>query len=204
MTLTQVQLDALWDFSDAAGSEVRLRDAAAATTDAVARAELATQVARALGLQERFAEADEALDAITARAPAVRTRITLERGRLRNSAGDPVAAVPLFLAAAEAAASADLLFLRIDALHMLAIADAAHSAQWTHEALALLEGSDDPRTRRWEVSLHNNAGWGLFDAGRVAEAVAAFERSRVAATQWGTAQQVQWADEALAEARAGL
>ena len=203
MTLTQAQLDALWDFGDAAASEARLR-VATATADAGERAELETQVARALGLQDRFAEGDRVLDAIHSDAAVVRTRVALERGRLRNSEGDPGAAVPLFVAAADAAASADLLFLRIDALHMLAIADADGSAGWTAEALALLEDTDDPRTLRWRVALHNNAGWTHFDAGRFTEAVAEFERARDAAERWGTPQQVRWAEEALSEARAAL
>jgi hypothetical protein len=202
MTVDQTQLDALWDFSDAAGSETRLREAAAAATDADDRAELATQVARALGLQDMFADGDRVLDGIVSDAAVVATRVALERGRLRNSEGDPVAAVPFFAAAAETAASAGLTFLQIDALHMLAIADADHAAEWTRDALALLETADDPRTLRWNVALHNNAGWAHFDAGRFAEAVAAFELSRAAAQRWGTAQQVAWADEAIAEARA--
>jgi len=202
MTVAQALLDELWDFSDAAASEARLRSAAARATDADERAELETQVARALGLQDRFAEADELLDALSAHAPAVRTRRALERGRLRNSAGDAAAAVPLFRAAAEDAASAGLVFLQVDALHMLAIADADNSAEWTREALAVLEATDDARTQRWKVALHNNEGWTHFEAGRWAAAVTAFERSRDAALRWGTPQQAQWADEALAEARA--
>lgn len=204
MTVKQALLDELWDFSDAAASEARLRAAAARATDAHERAELETQVARALGLQDRFAEADALLDALSPDAPAVRTRLALERGRLRNSAGDAPAAGPLFRAAAEDAASAGLVFLQVDALHMLAISDAENSAGWTREALAVLEGSHDPRTLRWNVSLHNNEGWTHFDARRFAEAVSAFERSRDAAVRWGTPQQVQWADEALAEARAAV
>ncbi len=204
MTLAQARLDALWDFADAAGSEQHLRRAAGSASDADENAELQTQIARALGLQERFAAADAVLDAITSGSPVVRARVALERGRLRNSAGDAAAAVPLFIAAAQAAASADSLFLRVDALHMLAIADAAHAAQWTAQALALLEGSDDPRTRRWAVGLHNNEGWALMDAGRPADAVSAFERSRDAAERWGTPQHVEWADDAIAEARAAL
>ena len=202
MALDQTRLDALWDFADAAASETRLREAAASAPDADDRAELATQVARALGLQDSFAEGDRVLDGIVSDAAVVRVRVALERGRLRNSEGEPSAAVPFFAAAAEAAASADLLFLRIDALHMLAIADAAHSADWTTEALALLESTDDPRTRRWAVGLHSNAGWTSLEEGRIDDALAAFERSRAAAERWGTAQQVAWADEAIAEARA--
>ncbi|QIG39818.1 hypothetical protein G5T42_10260 [Microbacterium sp. 4R-513] len=204
MAITQQRLDDLWDFSDAAGSETRLRLAADAEADASARAELETQVGRALGLQGKFDDAEGVLDAIASYAPEVRTRVALERGRLRNSAGDVVAAVPLFREAAEAAASARLDFLLVDALHMLAIADPANGAQWTDRALAHLDGVDDPRTLRWRVGLHSNRGWALFDGGDVVSAIAEFERAKDAAVRWGTEQQVEWADEALAEARASL
>ncbi|WP_127472928.1 hypothetical protein [Microbacterium sulfonylureivorans] len=204
MTLSQSALDALWDFGDAAGSEARLRAAAEAETDAAARAELATQVARALGLQERFDEADAVLSTTPVASPEASVRIALERGRLRNSAGDTAAAIPLFELAAEAAASADLTFLRVDALHMLAIADPDHGGEWTARALDALDGTTDARTLRWAVSLHNNAGWTHLDAGRIDDAIAEFERARDAATRWGTPQQVRWADEALAEARDAL
>lgn len=209
MALRQQELDALWDFSDPAGSEARLRAAADAETDAATRAELETQVARALGLQERFAEGDAMLDAIpadlAARSSSVRARVLLERGRLRDSAGDADAAAALFREAADAAsASRDLVFLHVDALHMLAIADPSHTAEWTAQALDALEDGDDPRTLRWRVSLHNNAGWDHFDAGRLDEALAEFERAKDAAVRWGTPQQVQWADEAIAEATAAI
>jgi hypothetical protein len=56
--ISQDLLDELWDFSDPKGSEQRLR---AADTNRFAlrtdRNELATQIARALGMQSRFAEA---------------------------------------------------------------------------------------------------------------------------------------------------
>lgn len=204
MALSQSLLDELWDFSDPVASEARLRDAAASESDAASRAELMTQVARALGLQERYADGDAVLEGIAAPDPAVAVRMALERGRLRNSAGDPAAAVPLFARAAQAAASARLVFLQVDALHMLAIADTVRADEWTTTALAVLDGVDDPRTLRWRVSLHNNAGWALFDAGRFGDALAAFEASRDAAVRVGTAQQVEWADEAIAEARAAV
>jgi tetratricopeptide (TPR) repeat protein len=202
MTLAQARLDELWDFADAAGSETRLRAAAEAETDASTRAELLTQVARALGLQSRFDDADAVLDSVTIEDAAVAARAALERGRVRNSAGDPDGAVPYFLAAVDAASADGLTFLQVDALHMLAIAEPDQAAQWTDAAFAALYEVDDPRTLRWRVSLHNNAGWRLFDEGRVDEAVTSFEAARDAATRWGTPQQVQWADEALAEVRA--
>ena len=89
MAIAQSLLDELWDFSDPAGSEARLRQAAHDQTDAAARAELETQVARALGLQERYAEAHAILDGIDVSGDVVAARAALERGRLHNSAGDP-------------------------------------------------------------------------------------------------------------------
>ena len=204
MAIAQSLLDDLWDFSDPAGSEQRLRTAAEEETDAATRGELNTQVARSLGLQERYDEADAVLDGIRSPSQAGAVRIALERGRLRNSAGDPAAALPLFRAAAEGAAGEDLVFLRVDALHMLAIADREHAGEWTARALAVLDGTTDARTQRWRVSLHNNAGWTHVDAERYDEAIAEFEASREAATRWGTPQQVTWADEAIAEARSLL
>lgn len=204
MVIHQRTLDLLWDFSDPETSERRLRAAAETEQDAEDRAELQTQVARALGLQGRLAEAEALLEALAVDSAAVRTRVLLERGRVLNSGGAPEEAVPLFLEAADAAASADLDFLRVDALHMLAIADADDAERWTGAALAVLDGVDDPRTLRWRVSLHNNLGWSLLDDGRTAEAVTEFERAKDAAVRWGTPQQVEWADEALAEARASL
>ena len=204
MAIAQSLLDDLWDFSDPAGSEARLRRAAAEQTVPAFRAELQTQVARALGLQERFTEAHAVLDGIDVSDDVVAARAALERGRLHNSAGDPERAVPYFLAAADAAPAAGSVFLQVDALHMLAIAEPDQAEEWTAAALGLLEGVDDARTLRWRVSLHSNAGWAQFDAGRFDEAMAAFERSRDAATRWGTPQEVVWADEAIAEARAQL
>ncbi|MBN9180191.1 MAG: hypothetical protein J0J00_06515 [Microbacterium sp.] len=166
MTIAQDRLDELWDFEDAAASEARLRAAADAASGADAD-ELQTQVARALGLQGRFAAADAVLDALDpAASPAVQTRVVLERGRLRNSAGD---------------------------------ADAC-----TDRALAELATTDDARTLRWRVGLYNNRGWARFDEGRWDDALVAFQASRDAAVRWGTAQQVEWADEAIAETRAAI
>jgi len=201
MPLTQTRLDELWDFSDAPASEKRL-SAAAAVADGALRAELLTQVARARGLQERFAEADAVLDEVAAGPeaadPAVRTRVVLERGRLRNSAGDAAAAVALFAEAERTAAAAGLTFLQVDALHMTAIAS-PDGTEATDAALAVLEGVTDDRTLRWRVGLHNNRGWARFDAERYDEALASFVASREAAERWGTPQQVTWADEAIAE-----
>ena len=60
-------IDRLWDFSDPAASEERFREAADDDEHAGhVRAVMATQLARALGIQGRWAEAFEVLDAAAA------------------------------------------------------------------------------------------------------------------------------------------
>lgn len=202
MTLEQMTLDELWYFADARGSEERLRAAFEVAADPVERRELRTQIARALGLQERFTEAHGVLDALDLDEPVVAVRVALERGRLHNSAGAPVEAAWHFRRAADLAAAHGLTFLRIDALHMLAIADSANAEEHTDTALRELATVDDPRTLRWLVGLHNNRGWARLEAGDKAGALTAFEAAKDAAERYGTEQQRVWADEAIAEARA--
>ncbi|MBN9152148.1 MAG: hypothetical protein J0H56_12125 [Micrococcales bacterium] len=195
--VTQELLDGLWDFADPALSEQRLRKAARG--DGVTpedRAELETQIARALGLQSRFDEADRLLQQIVFDSPRVATRVLLEQGRVRNSSGHPLDAVAYFTNARAAANRAGLVFLEVDALHMLAIADEAHAARWTQEALAALEQTGDDRTKRWAVALHNNLGWNLHDAGRFDDALAQFSLAQGAAIRFGTQDQqfsARWA-----------
>jgi len=195
--VTQELLDALWDFTDPAHSEQRLREAARG--DRVTpedRAELETQIARALGLQSRFDEADRLLQQIVFDSPRVATRVLLERGRVRNSSGHPQDAAAYFANARAAANRAGLVFLEVDALHMLAIADAPHAARWTREALAVLEHIGDERTKRWAVALHNNLGWNLHEAGRFDDALTQFSLAQGAAIRFGTQDQqfsARWA-----------
>ena len=204
MSLDQSALDAVWDFGDPLSSETALRRARDRAISASERSEWATQIARALGLQEKFAAADALLDGIALTAPEVTTRVVLERGRLRNSEGNAAAAVPLFADAARTARAADLVFLEVDALHMLAIADPVRVEQWTTAALARLAVTSDARTLRWTVSLHNNRGWSHLDRGDYFAALASFESAAVAADRWGSEQQRVWAREAIEECRAAL
>ena len=71
-------------------------------------------------------------------------------------------------------------------------------------AFAALDDDTDARTQRWRVSLHDNTGWAAMAAGRPRDALASFLAARADAERWGTAQQIEWADEALAECRAAL
>ena len=199
--ITQELLDELWDFGDPAGSERRFAAEAAsrAHTDAE-RAELLTQQARALGLQERFGAGRALLESLGQAADAaVRTRVRLEAGRLLNSAGNAAEAVIEFEDAAGLARSGGLLFLEIDALHMLAIADTARSRERAAEAIDRALAAPDDRTRRWLVSLYNNLGCSYSEAGDLDQALAAFLQAQEWADRVGTAQQRAWAREAVEE-----
>lgn len=202
--ITQELLDELWDFGDPAGSERRFTAEAAsrAYTDAE-RAELLTQQARALGLQERFGAGRALLESLgQAGDAAVRTRVKLETGRLLNSAGNAGEAVAEFEDAAVLARSGGLLFLEIDALHMLAIADKARSRERAAEAIDRALTAPDDRTRRWLVSLYNNLGCSYSEAGDLDQALAAFRQARQWAERVGTDQQRVWAREAIEECAA--
>ena len=181
----RVDIDVLWDFEDPASSERRFTEL---------RAEALTQAARAAGLQRKFDEADRLLDEAEriATSTRTRTRVLLERGRVRNTSGHPAAAKPSFEAAAELA---DDEALRIDALHMLGIVD---GARWTERALTLAEASAGPKARRWRASLLNNLGWSKHDAGDHAAALALFERALELRRSEGTARQVHIARWAVA------
>lgn len=202
--LAQKQLDELWDFSDPAKSERQLRAAALGASNQVVAAELTTQIARALGLQERYLEADALLDEIDDADGLVLARVLLERGRLRNSAGDGVTAIPLFEEALAVASAEDADFLAVDAAHMLAIADGDRIAHWTTRGLETVDETTDARTKRWAVSLHNNLGWSLFNGGKPDAALAEFELAADAAAEFGTPEQQQWAQNAIDEVRRAI
>lgn len=167
----------LWDFNDPAGSEVRFRAAVedATTVDA---AVLHTQLARALGLQQRFADALAVLDAIDSTDAEVRVRVLLERGRVHRSSGDLDAAAPLFRDAVAAAEAAGLDELAVDAMHMVALTlDAAEQVEYTRAILERARRSTDPAARAWTASILNNLGMAYSDQGDVSLALEAFEEA---------------------------
>jgi tetratricopeptide (TPR) repeat protein len=192
----QSTLDELWDFNDPVVSERRFLDAQEFEPDAARSAELLTQEARAVGLQGRYEEAWDLLESVEILSSVVEVRVLLEQGRVHNSSGRPADAVPLFEEAAKKATRERLDFLAIDALHMLAIADPESADARTREALELVDATDDRRTRRWGVSLHNNLGWALHNAERYDEALGEFEAAHAAALDVGTPEQefvARWA-----------
>jgi tetratricopeptide (TPR) repeat protein len=178
----------LWDFDDAAGSEERFREAAAAA-EGERRGVLLTQVARALGLQERYDDAHAVLDELSPEgSPEVAVRLLLEQGRVYRSAGDPAHARSFFEGAAEAAEAARLDELRVDALHMVAlVSEPEEQLAITERALAVAAASTDPRARDWDASLLNNLGMAHADAGDFARALVHFEEALAARERIGDA-----------------
>ena len=203
--LEQKTLDQLWNSDDPKASEARFREAMADRQyDDDERAELATQLGRAIGLQGRFEEADALLDTIDCDEPTVSVRVLLERGRVLNSSGHSAMAVPLFEQAAELADHLGEEFLAVDALQMLAIADSAHTEAWTRSALEYASTVHDQRIKRWMVELHSNLGWTLYGSGRCTEALVEFQLAEQWAERVGTPLQQQSAREAIEECEHAL
>lgn len=197
-SLSGVVLDGLWDFGDPAASESRLRQARESASGA-ARAELTTQVARAIGLQGRYDDALAELGTVAhSLTPVVRARYALERGRVENSRGHAAEAVPWFQDGLAVARTAGDDFLEIDALHMLAIADVSAPSDWTARGLDRVAATTDSRAQRWAGSLHNNRGWALHDAGDYESAIADFEDALESYERQGTEAQVHAAKWSIA------
>ncbi len=177
-------LDTLWDYGRPAETEARFRELLpAADSRSDLRLELLTQIARAQGLQRRFAEAQTTLDQVEADLTPdrlrPRIRYLLERGRVFNSSGRTEQARPFFEAAwALAEAAPGEAFYAIDAAHMLAIVvPPEEQLAWNLKALALAEGTDDARARNWLGSLYNNIGWTYHSRGEYTTALDYLQRA---------------------------
>jgi tetratricopeptide (TPR) repeat protein len=186
----------LWDFDDLDATEARFR---------ALRAEALTQLARVLGLREDYDAGDRLLDEVTEDDRRVRIRVDLERGRLRRSAGDREAALPLFERAFAAAVEAEEDWLAGDAAHMAALAapDRDGFAAWTNRGLELAERS--PAAAYWAGPLLNNLGWEHFDAEEYEQALGLFERAlAVRERDPENPAAIEHAREAVAEAREAM
>ncbi|MEE2570830.1 hypothetical protein V1638_15720 [Pseudarthrobacter sp. J64] len=178
--LNQGALDQLWDDDDPKGSEARLLAAiTSGEYDADERAELATQLGRAVGLQGRYEEADALLDAIDgSEEPTIGIRVLVERGRILAESGHAAMAAPLLEQAAELGDHLGEEYLAVEALHLLAVADPAHAETWTRSALEYASTAHDPAARRWVAMLHQDLGELLEGKGRGAEALVEFQLAR--------------------------
>jgi tetratricopeptide (TPR) repeat protein len=186
----------LWDFDDLDATEARFR---------ALREEALTQLARVQGLREDYDAGDRLLDEVAEDDVRVRIRVDLERGRLRRSAGDREAALPLFERAFAAAVEAGEEWLAADAAHMAALAapDREGFVAWTNRGLELAERSG--AAAYWAGPLLNNLGWEHFDAEEYEQALELFERAlAVRERDPQNPAAIEHAREAVAEARKAL
>ncbi|MBX7131844.1 MAG: tetratricopeptide repeat protein [Fimbriimonadaceae bacterium] len=206
--MTSAEIDALWDFSDPAATEVRFREALIHAESPEIRAEISTQIARTLGLQRRFDEAQQVLDALDpeATSPRVAVRRLLEQGRVLNSSGRKQEAIaPFQLALDLAAKEPGMDYYAVDAAHMLGIAtEGSASLEWNLRAIDMAKASPDPRAQKWLGSLLNNTAWSLHDLGRLEEAHAMFVDALAFREQHGTEETIRIAKWSVARALRSL
>lgn len=185
--------DSWWDYNHPDQTEAKFRDlvpAAKATGDTGYYAELLTQIARTLGLQQKFDSAHAVLGEVKALLPSAgaraEVRYLLERGRALNSSKRQAESEPVFLEASEKAAIAKLDYFAVDALHMLAIvAPVEKQMEWNQKAAEMAEQSDDPKARNWLGSLYNNMGWTYFGQKSYDSALTIFEKALAFRIQQG-------------------
>jgi tetratricopeptide (TPR) repeat protein len=177
-------IDRLWDYNDPAASEAKFRDLltkARAAGNLPYAAEVMTQIARAQGLQQKYAEANQTLDeTVKVLTPEMKTasvRVLLERGRVLNSSGSPEKSRTFFVQALQAAQSVQLDYYAIDAAHMLGIVYKGNeSITWNERAMQMAEATKDSRARGWLGPLYNNLGWTYADLKRYDDALKLFEK----------------------------
>ena len=153
---------------------------------------LQTQIARTFGLRRQFFKARSILSSIginiATAAPEVQIHYSLELGRTYASAAHPAdmrtsdhdkTAREHYLHAFQTAKRAGLDALAIDALHMMPIVDADPSRQlaWNQKAIAFVEQSTQPESKRWEGALRNNVGYAKHLLGEYDEALRQFRLS---------------------------
>ncbi len=178
--------DKQWDYSDPVITELKFLEILAevdSKQNPGYHLELRTQIARALGLQQRFEEAqallDEIKDDLLVDYPVAKIRYLLERGRVLNSSVSKEKSKPFFLEAWELGNASNADYYAIDAAHMLGIVEEpAQQLEWNEKALVLAESSADPETKRWIGSLYNNIGWTYHDQQDYEQALFIFTKAQ--------------------------
>lgn len=183
-TASDTAFDALWDYNDPAASEARflaVRQTLGAAEDHARLMELDTQIARAQGLQGRFADALAMLETVQVALRAGETRAAvryqLEFGRVLRSSGSPEAARPFFERAVALAEAAGEDRFAVDARHMVALVepDPARRVSLMLDDLDFAAASADPDARKWRGTLWNNIGMAFHEMGDLDDALEAFE-----------------------------
>lgn len=206
-------IEELWNFSDAKASEDKFRYAAVQANQAGQHAyvlELKTQIARSLGLQRKFSDADAILDEVEKDLPKdvqlVHVRYQLERGRVLNSSNKKTEALPFFINAYNLSIKIKSDNLAIDAAHMVAIAetDSKKQMEWNLLALKVAESSTEVSAQKWLGSLYNNIAWTYHDEGKYNEALLLFKKALAFRETKGEASSIRIAKWSIARAQRSL
>lgn len=190
-------VDSLWNYSDPVGSEARFKELLPqidTLKDPSMAAEVLSQIARAQGFQQRFAEAKATLHPAAAMwsriSSRARCRVLLEAGRLAHSSGHPGSGEDIFLAALSIADQAGEETLAIDAAHMLAIVTPGESQiVWGIRAIGRAEYSSDQKARCWLGTLYGNLGCSYLDVGSLQHAMKMFRAAEEWSKMHGRAEQ---------------
>ena len=170
-----------WDFDDPAASLARFRQAVREVTDDASKALALTQVARAFGLQHRFADARAALAEADALLPVTgkqRAQYWIELGRVENDDRNPADALSCFQKSLALAAEAQDEYLAVDAAHMIAVVvPKEERPARAGFALSLARNASDERARHWVGAISNNLGWTYMESGQPEDAVKCFAES---------------------------
>jgi len=181
--------NAMWDYSDPAGTEQKFRailEDPEHSSSIDYQLELNTQIARTLGLQQKFDEGhgllDNVISLLTNKTTVPSIRYHLERGRLFNSDNKREKALEQFQLAFDLAENKGEDYYAIDAAHMIAYAlieQPAEKLKWEEKALSIAEHSKIPKAAAWTGSINNNIGWSYFDMEDYDKAITSFEKSLV-------------------------
>jgi tetratricopeptide (TPR) repeat protein len=171
------QFDRFWNYGDPAATEAKFRELLPqAEEGSDLQLQLLTQIARTHGLRGQFDEATAILDEVEGKlsdeTAVARVRYLLERGRSRNSSGQPDKGRDQFLAAWDLAREQGAEIHAVDAAHMLGIVE-PHDKQieWAEKAMNYAEQASDRRAKGWLGPLYNNLGWTYHELGRFDDAL---------------------------------
>lgn len=176
-----LDFDKEWDYSNPEATEEKFCEFLKKSEDKPTSyvLQLKTQIARTLGLQRKFDEANQLLDEIQDQVqtfPLAHVRYLLERGRTLNSSKSGDRGKEVFLEAYELSAKNIFDNFTVDAAHMLGIIEIPEKQiEWNEKALTIAKESNQPKAQNWQGSLLNNLGWTYHDIGNFEKALKLFE-----------------------------
>ncbi len=173
-------IDTLWDYSNPKQTEILFKDL---LKDYPKEGEwtisLKTQLARAMGMQQKFDSATAVLDDVEGELKKdmaeANTRYNLEMGRVVFSSGDRDKAREYFQRAIDISEGGDIPMLYLDALHMMAmVLPPEEGIKYNLMSIEYIEKSENDVLSGWLGPLYNNTAWTYNDLGEYDKAMKLF------------------------------